>query len=177
MALAETNHSVIVHPTPNPDTTTMTFGEKRMVTIEPLGQIVKKSPAPVDRAFILRNDHDVSVGFRTSQELDLVTFHSPKDKKTHYAGRNGVYVELGTILHDGSRTGAQYSFDGTLLFSVADTNAFAHVETPPEIGLDGIYLIKNVCHELRTNMRTPSPVELNKLATYIPSMLTAEPVS
>lgn len=178
MALAESPHSVIVRPTPNPDTTTLTRGESGVRVIEPKGQNVKKAEQPVDRDLILKHEGDVSVAFRTSPDLDLVAFQRADSSVTQYVARNGVYIEFGAVNSIGERSGAQYSLrDGSMLNLEVSPTAFEQFEVPTEIGTLAIGIIKNICTELREDRKTPSPMKLGVLEGFISQAVVAKPTN
>jgi len=177
MSLAESPHSVNVRPRPNPDTTTLSRGEAGVRIIEPKGQVVKSSPTPIDREFILKKEGDVSVAFKPSPDLDLIAFRRSSSDVTHYVARNGYYVEVGAVNSEGMKSGAQYSLaDGTMTYAEANVGAFGKFEVPAELGKNIIGLIRDVFNELKSN-RTPSPVGIGAVEGILTNAVTAEPLA
>ena len=176
LSLAESPYSVNVRPTPDPDTTTLSRMERGIKITEPKGQIVKSSPGPVGREFILKNEGNVSVVFNPSSDLDLIAFQRPSTDVTHYVARNGSYVEVGAVNGQGMKSGAQYSLsDGTMTFAVAEIGSFGKFDVPAAIGKNIVSLIRDVFIELKSN-KTPSPLGIGALEGIFTNAVTAQPI-
>ncbi len=178
MSLSEIPHSVVVEPNPDPDSDTLARGTNGKIRlVEPLGRQVRRVGHPVDRRFILHSGVDTSIVFKTTPELDLVTFYRPEDQMISYAARNGVFVELGKV-NPGGRIGAQYSLeDGTMIYSSADKGAFTTFEAPESIDPSSVALIRDACQELKANRKTPSPAILSELQAFIPTIIITKPTA
>lgn len=172
MSLAEISHSVVVEPKQNPDTTSLSRAENGMKLIEPKGVTVKRATDAINRAFILQHRGDTSVTFEPTADLDTIIFYKNGASKTHYAARNGVYVEMGAVNSSGERVAAQYSLEEGIQISITEEiGAFPRVEVPQTIDTNHIALVMEACEELRINKLTPNPLMLAVVEDVVSSTI------